>query len=212
MVWTREQCTGAIPTPRNCHSLTAVHCLDTLPAASSSPTPQEMSECSDAALVKQSADELSSVDDADKPAEASDNDVMYLFGGFGTDRANELWMLDCRSRQRPGKSAPEYRSMQWSRPLVAGTLPVDRFQFFNSLAMLIVASTIYSIVWIRLRYSHTLSCVGANRTQLLLFGGFSSTGQWLNDVHVLDTAHKQTFLPIDPFGHEAQPQVRICCM
>jgi hypothetical protein len=46
MVWTRQLHTGAIPLPRNCHSLTAV------------------------------------------------GDQLFLFGGFGTYRGNELQQLD----------------------------------------------------------------------------------------------------------------------
>ena len=49
-------------------------------------------------------------------------------------------------------------------------------------------------------------CVGGARTQLLLFGGFASSGAWLNDVHVLDTSCRQTFLPVNPFAGTMHPE------
>ncbi len=68
-------------------------------------------------------------------------------------------------------------AMTWSRPVLAGALPCDR-------------------------YSHTMSAMGS---MLILFGGFSSDGYWLNDVFVLDTAFKQPFIPAAPsFGQREQ--------
>jgi hypothetical protein len=45
-----------------------------------------------------------------------------------------------------------------------------------------------------------MSCVGSQRATLLLFGGFSSSGEWLNDIHMLDTSFRQPFYPVNPSG------------
>lgn len=72
---------------------------------------------------------------------------LYLAGGYGNgSRVSELLVFDTASER-------------WSRPLVAGMVPCERF-------------------------SHTCSAVGS---QLIYFGGCSEDGQWLNDIHVLDT-------------------------
>jgi hypothetical protein len=81
MVWTRELPSGAIPSPRNCHSITAVRVAG---GGSGGGVGDEISP------------------------------VVYLFGGFGTERSNELLMFDART-------------MHWTRPVVAGALPIERF-------------------------------------------------------------------------------------
>lgn len=65
----------------------------------------------------------------------------------------------------------------WSRPTVGGECPQER-------------------------YSHTCSAVG---TQLILFGGFSKAGEWLQDLHVLDTDSNVPFFPkLGPLNETAE--------
>eukprot|EP01083_Nonionella_stella_P084708 234564_1 len=84
-------------------------------------------------------------------------DRLYLLGGYGnhhTSKSSELAVLDVEN-------------MEWSRPLVAGLIPCER-------------------------YSHTCVALGSS---LFLFGGFSVDGAWMNDLHVLDTDFQQPFVP-----------------
>eukprot|EP00457_Paulinella_chromatophora_P002760 gb/GEZN01002765.1/.p1 GENE.gb/GEZN01002765.1/~~gb/GEZN01002765.1/.p1 ORF type:complete len:741 (-),score=48.93 gb/GEZN01002765.1/:38-2260(-) len=64
----------------------------------------------------------------------------------------------------------DVRNNTWSQPLVAGRAPLDR-------------------------YSHTCVAVGS---QLVLWGGYSMSEHWLNDLHFLDTDFVQSFKP--PIG------------
>ena len=87
------------------------------------------------------------------PASSPSLGHLYLLGGYGTgQQQSELLCLSLDDPLGP----------VWSRPVVAGPVPCER-------------------------YSHTCSAVGS---QLVLFGGLSanSNGTWLNDVHILDTA------------------------
>ncbi|CEP00414.1 Kelch motif [Plasmodiophora brassicae] len=75
------------------------------------------------------------------------------------------------AEHRAGMSSAELLSYNlptetWSRPLCAGSIPCSRF-------------------------AHSSSVVGK---QLVVFGGCTGDGRWLNDVHVLDTEFEQPFV------------------
>eukprot|EP00475_Leptophrys_vorax_P027820 TRINITY_DN3974_c0_g1_i2.p1 TRINITY_DN3974_c0_g1~~TRINITY_DN3974_c0_g1_i2.p1 ORF type:complete len:590 (-),score=125.46 TRINITY_DN3974_c0_g1_i2:188-1957(-) len=118
MTWTKLSPSGAIPTSRNCHTVTTA------------------------------------------------SDKLYLIGGFGgsSGKLTELLVLD-----------PD--NLSWSRPLVAGQIPLER-------------------------YSHSCSAVGGS---LYLFGGCSISvdGLYFNDIFVLNTEQKQLLLPWAGIPHVA---------